>query len=258
MSLAASTLLIGIAACAAYIQTLTGFAFGLIMMAGVALTGTMTLPDAAVLVGILTLINAGQMLTRGWRDVAWKPLMLIMLGSLPMLAAGYVLLSLLAHNAAEWLRLLLGVVVMLSCVQMVLSTSTRSTVSSGWSMALYGGVSGLMGGLFSTSGPPLVYHLYRQPLPVATIRETLVAVFAINAVLRLAMVVGANHLPTTSQWSGLLAIPAVMLATLAARKYPLPLSPTVFRWLVLVLLFLSGVSLVLPAALNLLGSCCYD
>jgi hypothetical protein len=52
-----------------------------------------------------------------------------------------------------------------------------------------------MGGLFSTAGPPLVYHFYRLPLPYRTIRETLVAVFAINAIFRPVLVVESGDWP---------------------------------------------------------------
>jgi len=59
-----------LAAVAAYAQTLTGFAFGLILMGGVGLSGLVPLPDAAVLVSILVLVNALQVLARGWREVS--------------------------------------------------------------------------------------------------------------------------------------------------------------------------------------------
>jgi len=42
--------------------------------------------------------------------------------------------------------------------------------------------------------------------------------------------------------SGLLAIPVVMAATYAARRWPPPLSPKTLRRIVFSLLFLSGVS----------------
>jgi len=61
-----------LAGLAADMQTLTGFAFGLIMMGGLGLTGLMPLPDAAVLVGCMMLVNAAQVLARGWRDIAWR------------------------------------------------------------------------------------------------------------------------------------------------------------------------------------------
>ena len=34
---------------------------------------------------------------------------------------------------------------------------------------------GLLGGLFSAGGPPLVYHFYRQPMAMEALRATLVA-----------------------------------------------------------------------------------
>jgi hypothetical protein len=74
-------------------------------MGGIGLTGIMPLPDAAVLVSVLTLTNAAQMLLKGWRDVAWRPLGLVMLGSLPAVMVGFVLLHWLSGSKADLLRL---------------------------------------------------------------------------------------------------------------------------------------------------------
>src|SRR5919107_3161518 len=89
---------------AAYAQTLTGFAFGLITMGGVGLTGLLSLADAAMIVSVLSLVNAAQMLLKGWRDVAWREFAFIMLTSIPMLFAGYWLLGWLARTRADLLR----------------------------------------------------------------------------------------------------------------------------------------------------------
>jgi hypothetical protein len=117
---------------------------------------------------------------------------------------------------------------------------------------IVGALSGLMGGMFSTAGPPLVYHFYRQPLPIQVIRETLVAVFGLNAILRLLLVVLAGNIPSAAYWPCLLAIPVVIAATALARKFPPPLSPLMFRRAVFCLLFLSGASLALPALTHLI------
>src|SRR3954452_1971498 len=96
MSAAILTGFLALTGVAAYAQTLTGFAFGLITMGGIGLTGLIPLPPAAVIVSILTLTNALQMLMKGWRDVAWQEFGLVMLSSAPFLFAGYALLGMLA------------------------------------------------------------------------------------------------------------------------------------------------------------------
>jgi len=125
--------------------------------------------------------------------------------------------------------------------------------SSSASFVFFGAVAGLMGGLFSTAGPPLVYHLYRQPLPAISIRETLVAVFAVNAVIRLAMVAAAGDVPHSGFWWGLLCIPVVMIMTFVAKRWPPPLSALSIRRMAFGLLLLSGLSLAVPALLKIIG-----
>jgi uncharacterized protein len=239
---------------AAYAQTLTGFAFGLITMGGIGLTGLVSLPDAAMLVSVLTLVNASQMILKGWRDVAWREFWLVMAASVPMLFAGYALLGWLAGTRADALRLILGLVIVLSSLQLARKPEPLARPSGGASFLFFGAIAGLMGGMFSTAGPPLVYHLYRQPMPLATVRETLVTVFALNAVFRIGLVAAAGDLPPASTLLGLLAIPAVMGATYAARRWPPPIPPAVMRRIVFILLFLSGVSLGAPAVLRLMGA----
>jgi uncharacterized membrane protein YfcA len=238
---------------AAYAQTLTGFAFGLITMGGVGLTGLLSLPDAAMIVSVLTLVNATQMLLKGWRDVAWREFAFVMASSVPLLFVGYWLLEWLAGTRADLLRLVLGLVIIVSSLQLARKPEPLATRSRDGTFFFFGGIAGLMGGMFSTAGPPLVYHFYRQPMPLVVIRETLVTVFALNAVFRIGLVLGSGNLPAGSNLTALFAIPMVMGATYAARRWPPPIPPATMRTIVFVLLFLSGVSLGMPAALRLLG-----
>jgi uncharacterized membrane protein YfcA len=253
MSLVALIGFLALTGIAAYTQTLTGFAFGLITMGGVGLTGLLSLPDAALLVSMLTFVNATQMLAKGWRDVAWREFRLVMLTSIPTIFVGYCLLGWLAGTRADLLRLILGLVIVVSSLQLARRPEPLPKKSGDGSFLFFGSVAGLMGGLFSTAGPPLVYHLYRQPMSQVTVRETLVTVFALNAVFRTGLVTVSGDLPSWSVLSGLLAVPAVMGATHAARRWP-PLSPATMRRIVFALLFLSGISLGAPAVIHLLSA----
>lgn len=240
--------LLALAAIAAYVQTLTGFALGLIMMGGVGLTGVIGLPEAAVLVSCLTFVNAVLVLAKGWRDIALREFTSSMVASATMLFAGYWLLGVMASTSMDWLKLVLGCVIIMSSIQLAMKPVQFARPSSILSFLSYGSIAGLMGGLFSTSGPPLVYHFYRQPLRPVVVRETLVAMFATNACIRLGIVAQSGDLPPANFWWGLLSIPVVIMFTLAAKKWPPPVSPLTVRRLAFVLLFLSGVSLAMPAA----------
>lgn len=254
MGLGPLVVFVGFAAVAAYVQTLTGFAFGLVMMGAVALVGLLPLPDAAAMVGMLTLVNATQMLVQGgWRDVAPRELRLILVASLPSLFVGYALLEWLADTRADLLKIGLGLVIMLSSLQLAVRPAGLARRSSNASFVGFGMVSGLMSGLFATGGPPLVYHLFRQPLSHARIRETLVTAFGVAQAVRLIVVVASGNMPSMSPVALILAIPTVMLMTYAARRWPPSLSQQAMRRIVFVLLFLSGLSLALPAALHLVA-----
>jgi uncharacterized membrane protein YfcA len=243
--------LLALAALAAYVQTVTGFAMGLVMMGGIGLIGIIPLPDAAVLVSILTLVNALIVLARGWRDVAWREFALVVVPSLATLVAGYGLLVVLAGASLDWIRLVLGIAILVSSLQLLMRPQPLPKRSPLLSFVGFGAIAGVMGGLFSTSGPPLVYHLYRQPLPHASVRETLVLVFAVNAVVRLATVAAAGQMPPASMWWTLIAVPAVVAFTYLARRWPPPASPLTLRRGAFVLLLLSGLSLAAPAIATL-------
>jgi uncharacterized membrane protein YfcA len=251
MTPASLVALLALAAVAAYVQTLTGFALGLVLMGGVGLTGLLPLPDAAVLVSILTLCNAALVLAKGWRDVAWTEFRLISASSIVALFVGYALLEFLAGTSLAALRLVLGAVIIASSLQLLFRPQPLARRSPAPSFIGFGLVGGLMGGLFSTSGPPIVYHLYRQPLPHASVRETLLLIFAVNGVVRLAVVGAAGRMPPASSWWALLAIPAVLGFTYLARRWPPPLSRTTLRRAAFALLLCSGLSLGLPPLVGL-------
>ncbi len=234
---------------AAYLQTLTGFAFGLLLMGAVALTGLMPLQEAAVIVSLLTLANALMVLAKGWREIAMRPFLLALLGAIPLIVVGYVLLDLLASSSLAALRLMLGLVIIVSSLQLVFRPDAREQLSSSQSFAFFGALGGIMGGMFSTAGPPLVYHFYRQPLPHRTIRETLVAIFAVNAIFRLLLVAVTETLPLDAAGWAMVGLPGVLVATYAARRWPPRLSTAALRRLAFVLLLMSGLSLALPVVL---------
>ncbi|WBU63321.1 sulfite exporter TauE/SafE family protein [Paracoccus aerodenitrificans] len=236
-----------IAALAAWVQTLTGFALGLILMGATGALGLMPVPQAAAITSLLVLVNAIIVLSRGWRDIDRSALKLILLGAFPALIAGFFLLNWLAGTALGLLQLILGIVIAGSAAQLASKPSPRPTQSAPVTFFLSGLIGGTMGGLFATTGPPVIWHLYRQPMQLAAVRVTLVAVFFLTQILRTGLVIASGGITASLLASAAGAAPAVILGTWIARRFPPPVEPGTIRKAALVLLFLSGISLIISA-----------
>jgi uncharacterized membrane protein YfcA len=157
-------------ALAAYAQNLTGFALALILLGMVGATDLVPLPDVVNAVTVIALTNSCTFLYRRWPVRLEQSLWLAVASSIPGTVAGTLLTAWLAGAAYEVLRLLLGLCIVSCALLLWRAAEPLKTGSSQGAFVLAGGISGLLGGMFSASGPPIVYLMYRQPLSHARIR----------------------------------------------------------------------------------------
>jgi uncharacterized membrane protein YfcA len=112
------------------------------------------------------------------------------------------------------------------------------------------GVSGgLLSGMFGISGPPLVFQFYRQPMSLVEIRCALIVIFAATAVIRTVFSAWEGQLDRAIWVQSALAVPIVALATIAARRYPPPISGVATRRIAFGVLVGIGCYLMVSAAL---------
>lgn len=240
-----------VAGAAAWVQTTTGFGLGLILMAVTGVFGLLPLPQAAAVTSILVVLNTATILWKGWRQVDRPALWPTLIGAVPGLVLGFVALGWLAGNALVVLRLLLGVVITVAALQTFIAGRPRATRSSTASFVTTGFFGAIMGGLFATSGPPVIWQMYRQPFSQTTIRSTLVAFFMTTQILRLALLGGSGGMNMQIVTATLGAAPAVLIGTWMARRHPPRVSATQIRQIALALLALSGIALLVPALVAL-------
>lgn len=233
-----------------YIQNLTGFAFGLIVMSTTGLFSLAPLDTVAFSVSALSLVNGATTLYGGvWRQVNMKNLLVYFLASTPMIAAGIYLLNYFGTTALHWLQLLLGILIIVSCCMSMMKAKRDARPSAAWVYFIFGGISGLFGGLFSTAGPPISYLMYRQPLSLSVIRATLLSVFFVSSALRVVMMGATGQISASMLWLSLAGFPCVFLTAILAKRYPPNISPALVKHIAQILLLLSGVSLTLKALL---------
>lgn len=237
-------LFLAVAALGSYVQTVTGFALGLVFMGGVAALDLMPLTLGAVVISLLGLGNTVLALRRNTGNVAWRLVAVTAVFVAPSTLAGLRLLDGWAADRLGLLRLLLGGVILACSLVFIIRPPMLRKVSGLPVFAGFALLAGLVGGLFATYGPPLVFNLYRQPLPIATIRDTLLAIFAVTSFLRVTLLSVNGQLDSEAIALWALATPVVVLFTWLGRRFPPPLAPAVLRRGVFGLLLLTGVTLI--------------
>lgn len=231
---------------AGYVQTVTGFAFGLLVMGLVGMTGLIGIAEGAVAVSVLSLVNVATALLGHERHIDRRAFAAIAALGLPAVMVGFFVTDYLSAENTDALKLVLGAAILVSCIFLILRPAPQDSRSRGGTFAGFGLLGGLMGGLFSTSGPPLVYVLYRQPIDVRAVRDTLLVSFATFSSLRLSLVLGTGGAQPGTWLLCAVGVPAVFVGTKLARRLPPPWSAMTLRRMAFVLLMMSGLALAGP------------
>ncbi len=234
-------------ACATYAQNLTGFAFGLILLGLTATLHVSAVADTANAAMVLTLVNAWASFRGQPETPPWRLMRPALATSFFGVAVGVALLGWLSSGAVNYLRGLLGVSILGCATLLFLQTRPRSSLSPPRSFAFVGVLSGLLGGLFASSGPPLVFHMYRQPLQRDQIRLALLLVFAFNAFVRLLLVLFSGQFSGQALLLSACAVPVVYGVTRLQLRHRSALEPATLRRIVAFLLLISGSTLLISA-----------
>lgn len=235
---------LGIVGVAAYVQTVWGFALGLTIVGGVALLGLAPVPLTAAVVSILGLCQTLFALSKSHRHILWRTVALAAGAMAPAVALGVALLGHMSDSSARNVHVLLGLFIMTGAVLLMLKPQPLAYSSPPAATFLTGLVSGLVSGLFSAGGPPMVYHLYRQPYPIAAVRATLLTIIAVGTSLRILYVVVSGGMSGEILRLSLIGVPMVVIATLIGQRYVPPLSDRNMRRMAFSLLLLLGLALV--------------
>jgi hypothetical protein len=150
-------------AIAVYAQNLTGFALALILLGLVGVTDLVPLTDAVNAVTVMILVNAVTFLQRRWPLQLERALWPAVAASLLGAVAGVALLTWLVGVAYQFVRLLLGVSIVACAFMLWRSVQPLQAVSPRRAFVMVGGVSGVLGGLFSAREPPCAWPSWRPP-----------------------------------------------------------------------------------------------
>ena len=157
MSGTTAVLIALIALCGSYIQSVTGFGFGIFVMMFFPVLLQYT--EANVLSSLLGIFTSLAMVIQMRRLINWKNILFPLLGCL---LATYGAVNFIKRQENELLLMLLGAVLLLLSVYFFFF-SGKLRLRPSWYAGLTAGVlSGVMGGMFSMGGPPVVIYFLQS------------------------------------------------------------------------------------------------
>jgi uncharacterized membrane protein YfcA len=225
---------------------------GLIIMTGVALFAITDIAFAAAVVSFISLVNTLVALRKGYRFIDTGYVRWILAGSVPAMALGLLLLAWLSEYYYDLLKLMLGFVIILGGCLLMISPAPREMRSSRLTSFSFGAAGGVLAGLYSASGAPLAYFMYRQPLDINAVRFSLLAVFAATTGIRSIMVAGSGQMTSDIVMTSLLAVPLVIVVTLLTSRVAHLVPDHTVRVMVFMILLLAGLFLI-TGSLDLTG-----
>jgi uncharacterized membrane protein YfcA len=229
-----------ILALAQAIYVLFGFGSGLIAVGTLALL----MPEIQDVVVLLLLINLPSELyvvRASWRSIRWRRVLAISAG----IALGIPLGSGLLKLAEPMIILdVLAVFLILTGLLFLILTRPLRIRWPPWVGPILGAISGVLGGLFGTGGPPLILYYQLTGAEKSVFRGNLMAIFLLTTLVRTPSYLAWGLITWPRLFSGLALLPAALLGAWIGARIHLELSESAFRKLVSLALILIGAVLL--------------
>lgn len=227
------------------VYVLLGFGSGLIAVGVLA----MVFPEIQDVVVLLLLINLPAetwVVWSSWREIQWRGVLLIAAGLAVGVPIGTWTLK-LAEPA--FVLTVLGVFLVAAGAAFLAAPQGRLRHVPTWVSVPVGAVSGVLGGLFGTGGPPLIFYYQLRGIEKAVFRGNLMAIFLLVTFVRVPSYAFAGLITGPRLASAAVVLPAVLLGTWIGHRVHLELDESTFRRLVSIVLILIGVMLLLRQVL---------
>ncbi|AXF12580.1 hypothetical protein CUJ91_31700 (plasmid) [Paraburkholderia graminis] len=244
MSTFSLVLFLLIVAIGSYLQAFTGFALGIFVLGSAVIFQLVKLETAATAINIMTLVNTALALRGNVKRLNRRMAFQTLVGVLPGVPIGIWLLQSLNARSTQSLHLCLGVVVFLGGAMLSFKPRPRAIPSTPRSFLVAGGLGGILGGLFSIPGPPIIYQFYIQPLAINEVRLTLLGVFGVVSLVRILVLAIGGSVGFYSIYLGILSLPVVALVTALFIRFPPTISEDACRRIAFSLLASMGICII--------------
>lgn len=226
-----------LSACAAFVQRVSGFGFGIFIM--------MFLPyimpsynEAVALSGLLSGSTALFILLRNFKYAKWDriPVVLLFNASVSVFVVYF-----MASVSGELLCRCLGAaLILLSLYFLIYGGRVRLSFHTWWSKALVGLSSGVMGSMFAMPGPPVVLYGVNAISDKKEYMATMQAFWLLFNLVYLFLRSGGGYYTSDTPLCWVVGLAGVSLGLLAGARCFTMIGAAMFRNVVYALMILSG------------------
>lgn len=226
-------------AAAGFVQSVTGFGFGLVAMALLPLF--LPFKEAYFIIIIPNLVVCTLNFGANYRHYQWRQGLGLLIGSCLAVPVGfYTMLNL----KPGWLMFGLGILICLFSASELLMSKTRPLripEKAGWPMGL---ASGALSGAFNMGGPPAVAYVYSQTWSKEHIVALLQIVFGTSSIIRLLLMQGVGMITERLLWISLAAVLPLLLAIYGGNRVLRRIQREHLRVIVFIFLLLIGLKYI--------------
>jgi uncharacterized protein len=222
-----------------FVQSVTGFGFGLVSMALLPLL--IDFKDAYAIIAIMVLVTCSMTLMTNIRHYRWRQGLGLLISACVAVPVGFYVM---VRVPQEWLMRGLGVLICLFSLREILMSRMRPfRIPEKFGPAM-GALSGTLTGAFHAGGPPAVIYAYSQDWTKEHIVALLQLSFLGPSIIRLFLVQSSGLLRRDLLEIGLFAVIPLVLAILLGTRILHRVKREKLRLIVFVFLFVTGVKFV--------------
>lgn len=219
---------------AAYVRGYAGFGFSLLAITAISLV----LPTATVIPAIFLLEIAASLhlLPQVWKDIHWRSLLPLLVGSAIGTPIG---LWLLANAPQQPMKIALAIFVLV-CVALLWRGFALKSIPGRPASAAAGTAAGLANGAFGIGGPPVILFYFASPAGNTAGRASLIAYFLMLDAIGLAFMAPHGMISRDSLWLAAYFLPVLLLGVwLGSHSFKLSNPETFRRWVLLIIAVLA-------------------
>ena len=229
---------------ASYVQSVTGFGFGIFAM--IFLPKILLFTEANALSTILSTLTSVTTVALVYKRIHWKNLIFPVIGCL---ASTFFAVFFIKNQKNDTITLLLGIALLLLSIYFFFFSEKIKIKPTFYAGLIAGVLSGIMGGMFSIGGPPVVIYFLQSEDNSEKYLATLSAYFIFSGIISVGAKAAAGFITKTVLIAIAIGVVAMLVGSFVGKKTRDKTKPKTIRKAIYLVMAFSGITNIITSLL---------